>query len=255
LRHFQDFTCALCICICASLPAAALAQGTSADPRRAAEARVKIQPVKERKIQGVTRKTLLTQAEGRVRSQRRVQMELQIPEALRKRALANIESRITRNLERTRELRREALTLLNQLLGELPPGAAELPATLMRLGELEWEEAREQFLVAFTRWERTPADLRAQPPQPRFAAPRARFARVLEQHPDFERYDLALYVDGFLATEEGSTDQALARFNRILTEYPHSPFVPDAHMAIWHCSRVPGRSGVWVKPTRRRDAS
>jgi tetratricopeptide (TPR) repeat protein len=53
---------------------------------------------------------------------------------------------------------------------------------------------------------------------------------VLQQYPSFERYDLALYVDGFLATEEGKTDQALERVSRILAEHPASPFVPDAHM-------------------------
>ena len=33
--------------------------------------------------------------------------------------------------------------MLGKLLGELPPDASEMPTTLMRLGELEWEEARE----------------------------------------------------------------------------------------------------------------
>src|SRR5262249_40956053 len=44
-------------------------------------------------------------------------------------------------------------------------------------------------------------------------------------------YDLTLYIDGFLATEQGKTEEALARFERILKEYPNSRFVPDAHMA------------------------
>src|SRR5208282_3029799 len=39
------------------------------------------------------------------------------------------------------------------------------------------------------------------------------------------------YVDGFLATEQGKTDEAEARFHRILAEYPNSRFTPDAHMA------------------------
>ena len=39
-----------------------------------------------------------------------------------------------------------------------------------------------------------------------------------------------MYVDGFLATEEGKGDEALERFNRILAEHPASPFIADAHM-------------------------
>ncbi len=192
--------------------------------------RGKIEPVKERRVEGKARNTLKTKAEERVRDKRRDQVALQIPAALRQRAMHKVEARITRNVERAKKLRREALGMLVQLLGELPPGAVELPATLMRLGELEWEEARELFLADFARWERTPSDQRAEPPVPNFSAPRARFQRVLAEHAGFERYDLALYVDGFLATEEGHTDQALERFNRILAEYPASQFVPDAHM-------------------------
>ncbi len=192
--------------------------------------RVNPEPKKERRIEARPPGTLKTKAKERVAAQQKSQVALQIPAALRQRALVKVEARITRNVERARGLRREALRMLRQLLGELPPGAVETPTTLVRLGELEWEEAREAFLAEFAAWERTPSDRQSAPPIPNFAAPRARFARVLEQHPEFERYDLALYVDGFLATEEGHVEQALERFNRILAEYPKSPFVADAHM-------------------------
>ncbi|HWO08747.1 MAG TPA: tetratricopeptide repeat protein, partial [Polyangiaceae bacterium] len=86
------------------------------------------------------------------------------------------------------------------------------------------------FLERFAQWERTPSDQRSDPPVPEYASSRARFARVLEHYPSFERYDLALYVDGFLASEEGKMDEALQRVGRILAEYPRSRFVPDAHM-------------------------
>jgi TolA-binding protein len=183
----------------------------------------------ERRIEGRT-SSLETKAVERSKAQRKDQVSLQIPAALRQRALSRIDARIGRNIEQARALRREALAMLGQLLSELPADATEMPTTLMRLGELEWEEAREAFLEQFARWERTPADQRNEPPAPNYSSPRARFARVLETYPSFERYDLALYIDGFLATEEGETDEALARVSRILAEYPRSPFVPDAHM-------------------------
>jgi TolA-binding protein len=183
----------------------------------------------ERRIEGRT-SSLETKAVERSTAQRKDQVSLQIPAALRQRALSRIDARIGRNIEQARALRREALGMLGQLLSELPEDATEMPTTLMRLGELEWEEAREAFLDQFARWERTPADQRNDPPAPNYSSPRARFARVLDRYPKFERYDLALYVDGFLATEEGRTDEALARVSRILAEYPRSPFVPDAHM-------------------------
>jgi TolA-binding protein len=185
--------------------------------------------IQEKRIEGRT-SSFESKAKERQKAQQKDQVGYQIPAALRQRALARIEMRIGKNLEQARALRREALALLGRLLGELPPDALEMPTTLMRLGELEWEEAREAFLEEFARWERTPSEQRSDPPTPNYASPRARFARVLADYPRFERYDLALYVDGFLATEEGKTDEALERVGRILAEQPQSPFVPDAHM-------------------------
>ena len=54
---------------------------------------------------------------------------------------------------------------------------------------------------------------------------------MLRDYPWFDQYDLALYVDGFLAFEQGKEEEAATRFDRILREYPQSRFVPDAHMA------------------------
>jgi outer membrane protein assembly factor BamD (BamD/ComL family) len=191
-------------------------------PRRAA-------PIAERRVEGRT-SSLEARASDKAKTQRKEQVSLQIPAALRQHALERIEQRIGKNLDQARALRKEALVMLGQLLAELPEDASEMPTTLIRLGELEWEEAREVFLQRFARWERTPSDQRSDPPVPDYSLPRARFARVLERYPGFERYDLALYVDGFLATEEGKTDQALDRVSKILAEHPDSPFVPDAHM-------------------------
>ncbi|HEU4577607.1 MAG TPA: tetratricopeptide repeat protein [Polyangiaceae bacterium] len=192
--------------------------------------RRKIQPVAEHRVEGASRNTLDTQARERQRTKRNGRMGMQIPAALRQRAQARVEARITQNLARAKELRKVALGMLGKLLSELPPDATELPETLMRLGELEWEDSREVFLERFAQWEKTPTDQRGEPPVPDYSRSRGRFKQVLEQHPEFSRYDLALYVDGFLATEEAETEQALERFNRILAQYPSSPFVPDAHM-------------------------
>ena len=57
--------------------------------------------------------------------------------------------------------------------------------------------------------EKTPADLRDDAPLPDYSVPRGRFSKVLKRHKTFKDYDLALYVDGFLATEEGKFDEAL----------------------------------------------
>ncbi len=101
----------------------------------------------------------------------------------------------------------------------------------MRLGELYWENERESVVERFKDWEKKPVDQRGPAPEINYSLSRNLFAKVLKDYPWFQQYDLALYVDGFLATEQNKSDEAFARFTRILTDFPNSRFVPDAHMA------------------------
>jgi len=154
-----------------------------------------------------------------------------IPDALRAQLQKQLEARIDRGVAQIRQLRGEAIQLLRAFVAETPRGAREMPEALLRLGELEWELERERFVERFKAWEAKPVDQRGPAPEPNYQPARDLFARVLKDYPWFRQYDLALYVDGFLAYEQGKQDEALARFDRILKEHPHSRFVPDAHMA------------------------
>lgn len=154
-----------------------------------------------------------------------------IPDALKKQLEKQLEARIDRDVAQIKTLRSEAIGLLTTFVGETPKEAREMPEALLRLGELKWELEREQFVERFKAWEAKPVDQRGPTPEPNFQPSRDLFARVLKDYPWFSQYDLALYVDGFLAYEQQKPDEALERFNRILKEFPRSRFVPDAHMA------------------------
>lgn len=154
-----------------------------------------------------------------------------IPEALRQHLEKQIEARIDRDVAKIKELRLEAIGLLTTFTAETPREAREMPEALLRLGELKWELEREQFVDRFKSWEQKPVDQRGPSPNPNFQPSRDLFARVLKDYPRFHQYDLALYVDGFLAYEQGKQEEALERFNRILGEFPNSRFIADAHMA------------------------
>lgn len=154
-----------------------------------------------------------------------------IPEALRKQLEKQLEARIERDVSQIKALRGEAIGLLTTFVAETPREAREMPEALLRLGELKWELEREQFVERFRVWESKPVDQRGPTPDPNFQPSRDLFARVLKDYPWFSQYDLALYVDGFLAYEQGKQDEAIDRFNRILKDFPRSRFVADAHMA------------------------
>ncbi len=154
-----------------------------------------------------------------------------IPEQLRAQMKATLDKRIDQDLTRIKALRAEALGLLTTFVNESPRESPEMPEAMMRLGELKWEDERDGFLVRFNDWEKKPVDLRGPTPEPNYQPSRDLFGRVIKDYPWYKEYDLSLYVDGFLATLQGKNDEALARFERILNEYPNSRFVPDAHMA------------------------
>jgi tetratricopeptide (TPR) repeat protein len=154
-----------------------------------------------------------------------------IPEALKAQLKAQLDARIDRDLAQIKTLRGEAVKLLTTFVQETPRESREMPEALMRLGELKWEIEREEFVARFQAWEKRPVDQRGPTPEPNFVPARELFGRVLKDYPWFPQYDLALYVDGFLAYEQNKQDEALERFTRILREFPNSRFVPDAHMA------------------------
>ncbi len=144
---------------------------------------------------------------------------------------SQLDARVDGDIKQIRTLRTDAIGLLTAFVGETPREATEMPEALMRLGELKWEVEREGFVDRFKAWEKKPVDQRGPSPSPDYVPARDLFGRVLRDYPRFRDYDLALYVDGFLATEQGKQDEAIARFERILRDFPRSRFTPDAHMA------------------------
>lgn len=190
----------------------------------------KIKPRAERRLAKAERPTIKQETAKKASKKRSTRVNLQIPEALRQTLERKIDRRISRNIEQSRKLRREAMVLLGKFIAEAPKDSAEMPEALMRMGELEWEDGRDKFLADFRRWEAEPVDTRGPPPNPDYSKARGRFLTVLKHHKTYRDYDLALYVDGFLAQEEGKFGESLGRFNKILAWFPKSRFVPDAHM-------------------------
>ncbi|HXN32222.1 MAG TPA: tetratricopeptide repeat protein [Polyangiaceae bacterium] len=154
-----------------------------------------------------------------------------VPEALRAQLQSRLNARVDEDVAQAKKLRAEAIGLLTKFVAEAPRESREMPEALVRLGELQWEAERDRFVESFQAWERRPIDQRGPAPELDYRVARDQFGRVLREYRWFDEYDLALYVDGFLAFEQGKEDEARDRFEGILRDYPLSRFVPDAHMA------------------------
>lgn len=152
-------------------------------------------------------------------------------DALKQKLQQRLDARVDRDLKEIRDLRAEAVGLLETFVREAPKDSREMPDALLRLGELRWETEREGFIARFAAWEKLPVDQRGASPEPNYGPARELFGRVLSDYPGYAQLDLALYVDGFMAAEQGKVDESVTRFTRILSEFPRSRFAADAHMA------------------------
>ncbi len=193
----------------------------------------RVAPAPEKKVDGSSEKVQLSTFKSTVKGAagRPTLNGRKIDEATRARMKATIDQRIEKNVQDIRGLRNEAAGLLESFVKESTKDTPDLPEALMRLGELRWEIERETAVDRFDAWEKKPVDQRGPAPEPNFEPSRALFQRVLSDYPRHKEYDLALYIDGFLATEQGRPEEALTRFERIIKEFPKSRFIPDAHMS------------------------
>jgi len=191
-----------------------------------------IKPAAERNVSGSTRKAVGRGVVSDSGSSGQPAIRgPKLPEALRKALQVKLDARVDADLAKSKELRAEAIDLLSKFVAETPREAREMPEALVRLSELQWENERERFVDRFAVWDKKPVDQRGPAPELDYRVARDLLARVLKEYPWFEQTDLALYVDGFLAFEQGKEDEARDRFERILKDYPRSRFTPDAHMA------------------------
>ncbi|MCB9616883.1 MAG: tetratricopeptide repeat protein [Sandaracinus sp.] len=135
--------------------------------------------------------------------------------------------------ERLVEVRRdEAIRLLEEFIAEEPETAAEMPDALLRLAELVWEKARIDYLRAFAAWQEVPEANRGPEPTPQYRRPLELYDRILANHRGYDRYDFVLYMKAYALVERGDGEGALTLYRQILSEFPQSRFVPDAHFAL-----------------------
>jgi outer membrane protein assembly factor BamD (BamD/ComL family) len=154
-----------------------------------------------------------------------------LPPEMRARAKEIMAKRLRDDLATIGKLRDEAEKLLENFIKDEAKDSPDLPEALLKLAEIKWEKARDRHLVAFAEWEKKPIGSKGPAPRLELADARALVRTVIDKFPGYHQYDLALYVDGALAGEEGKDKEALASFETILAKYPKSRFAPDAHMA------------------------
>lgn len=151
-----------------------------------------------------------------------------------------LKTRLVATEKRADAKRAEAIALLRTFLKHASsgPGRAE---GMFKLAELLWEDARRKFVADADRYERAlekcrrnPGSCAKPPRQPELdvAESEKLYVEILENHPQFRRIDLVLYLAGFAAREDGRAKVAMSRFEKLIGSYPQSPLYSDAWMMI-----------------------
>lgn len=144
--------------------------------------------------------------------------------------------------------RREQIIDLQKIIG-FSTDKKEKPALLFRLGELHWEESKYFFFEANRKDDDKIRAMNAQD-QAGVAAAEAEKAKLLEQskayaqkaianystivqeYKDFPRTDEVLYFLGLNLMEMNDEKRALVAYNRLISKYPKSKYLPDAYLAV-----------------------
>ncbi|MBN1552960.1 tetratricopeptide repeat protein, partial [bacterium] len=148
----------------------------------------------------------------------------------------------------TREISRlesDRLELLNQgikdskLFLSRNPDSKTADRVLMRLAQLYYDQAQADFEVVMTEYDRLyelydrgQIDNPPNEPRKNFRESLHTYAMVIEDYPESEYVDDALYHIGYLLEETGHLDSAFTFYDKTLNEFPTSELVPDLLMRI-----------------------
>lgn len=144
--------------------------------------------------------------------------------------------------------RREQIVDLQKII-TLTTDKTEAPSLLFRLGELYWEEAKYFDFEANRKdddkiralnaddkagVEQAEAEKAKLHEQSKAYAQKAieAYSRIVQEFKNFERTDEVLYFLGLNLMEMGDEKRALVAYNRLISKYPKSKYLPDSYLAV-----------------------
>jgi len=119
------------------------------------------------------------------------------------------------------------------------PESRVLDRVLMRLAELYYEKADDEFLTAMQQYDRkikqmdsAGTEFKIEEPVRDYSKPLAIYERLINKFPHSHLVDDALYNKGYILEEIGRTDSALSIYHLIIDEFPDSRYVTESLMRI-----------------------
>ncbi len=148
------------------------------------------------------------------------------------------ENEVSRLKAEKKLLRQKNIQEVEKLLSE-NPNAHFVDKILLRLGEFYYEQAEDDFLAKMDAYDKAynayEAGKRSTPPEePKIDYSKAirEFQLVVDNFPDSDLYDDALYNLAYLLSKKGENVEAVGYFQEIATKFPKSKYAPEALMQI-----------------------
>jgi len=142
-------------------------------------------------------------------------------------------------VEKQVQAREKAIRKFEALLAER--GESPLaPDILLRLAQLYFEKANDEYLDRMEEYEKLEEQLLSEgvdvemPPMPQrdYSKSIEIYREIVEEYPDYEHADGAAYLLAYCLAEQGDEEGAKVIYERLLQNYPDSPYVPEAHVRM-----------------------
>jgi cellulose synthase operon protein C len=159
----------------------------------------------------------------------------QVEDEARKMTAEQIEQ-IKRQLE---QKNRRMIQQLDEIIAR-DPYNAQKPNWMFQKAELLWELRNMEYLRVRTEYNQcvdaagrgTADESGCAEPQADYAEAQAIYEEILRQYPDYNRLDEVIYRLGRGLIDAGKGAQAVGYLQRLVSNYPNSRYIPEAHLAL-----------------------
>lgn len=172
------------------------------------------------------------------------EIEEEIPTSPAGRDAALLPSGLTREQaealrQQQQELQRVQIAQFDELLATLPadyPRRAEVlfrrAEALRELADADYLVARTEFNECIGNWYSCASDAECFEPLPDYEAAIENYKDVIRNHPNYDRTDEVTFRLGESLMENDEEADGIQYLTRLVSSYPGSQFIPDAHLLI-----------------------
>jgi TolA-binding protein len=147
--------------------------------------------------------------------------------------------KVVNSLQDKERKRRDALIKRMEIFLQRHPSSPLIADSMLRLGELYFERANDEFLVRMAAYEKalekfSTGEIKEEPELPviDYASSIDLYQKFVDKFPAHPKIEEALYLLGYTLQEDMRGDEAVDSFTRLLRDRPKTAFAPEVHFRL-----------------------